>query len=692
MVRFRTGQRWKQEARTAAGPSDAFGLEVDGIDLLAGAADEPLARVVPDLIEAIARLAHKGERAAEVSLAEAQLELCFFRDSQGALEVSVVRLGRPTRLLRPKVTLPFDELREASLRCAQQLLGDLKALNPDLLGSPRLKALQKRTLALRRRSTVAARESASCAFGYTCFAPGGRGLTFTVLDDQGRLAQWHRKASAALPPLLTQGSLSFQGAGWKAEGPPFLAMLELSRAASEQLEQPALSLSPGLQVSPEAIFRLGLELCFALTTANAALASNPYVETLSERCTEGLAALRKPSAPLSSTAPKPTARRAAGPRLDTPGALRRLRFEQAWLASAEGLGEALVLVPGRLGPAVVGQAAAVGFTRQGRQAWRREATAGVAMHPSGLLLAASAQWRSAHLGRRSAHWRRTHDGSAVGPLLHLRDDTLYTLSRGRLLIAFDTLTGREKWRAGPSRAQECFVAFDPAQIYLASDTGVLQALDPLDGQVRFRLRAAAPFVCAPVLHGLHLLGSLGRRDFAGLIATDARSGELRWSQELPLSQASPPLGQGKRLLVAGLKEGKATALGLQLTDGAVRFSRTLPLHPGRLALLAVGRDAVVQDERGGAVRLTASGELLWALEPTADEAARLVPPVLSRGVLILGGAQLRAVDPVSGRVLAQLRGSRGLLALAADSKLNLVLLEEGGALRCLRLRSHFAVV
>ena len=47
MIRFRIGQSWKRE-RTAS-PVDAFGLDLDGVNLLAGASEEPLAKVVPPI-------------------------------------------------------------------------------------------------------------------------------------------------------------------------------------------------------------------------------------------------------------------------------------------------------------------------------------------------------------------------------------------------------------------------------------------------------------------------------------------------------------------------------------------------------------------------------------------------------------------------------------------------------------------
>ena len=51
MIRFRIGQSWKREPSST--PVDSIGLELDGVDLLAGATEEPLVRVVPSLVDAL---------------------------------------------------------------------------------------------------------------------------------------------------------------------------------------------------------------------------------------------------------------------------------------------------------------------------------------------------------------------------------------------------------------------------------------------------------------------------------------------------------------------------------------------------------------------------------------------------------------------------------------------------------------
>src|SRR4051812_27673581 len=96
MIRFRIGQSWKRE-RSAA-PVDAFGLDLDGVDLLVGASEEPLAKVVPELVDALRALA-QGAATAQVSLAEAHLEVALHRQGK-EVDVRVVSLARPAQLTR----------------------------------------------------------------------------------------------------------------------------------------------------------------------------------------------------------------------------------------------------------------------------------------------------------------------------------------------------------------------------------------------------------------------------------------------------------------------------------------------------------------------------------------------------------------------------------------------------------------
>src|SRR5207237_836018 len=97
MIRFRLGQSWKHEGEGSE-PSDAISLELDGVDLLAGAKDEPLTRVVP--------------------------------------------LGVASELLRGPLTLVVLELAQAAARCGDALVRDVRERSHEMSRSSRLTQLQ----------------------------------------------------------------------------------------------------------------------------------------------------------------------------------------------------------------------------------------------------------------------------------------------------------------------------------------------------------------------------------------------------------------------------------------------------------------------------------------------------------------------------------------------------------------------
>ena len=98
------------------------------------------------------------------------------------------------------------------------------------------------------------------------------------------------------------------------------------------------------------------------------------------------------------------------------------------------------------------------------------------------------------------------------------------------------------------------------------------------------------------------------------------------------------------------------------------------------------------DARGAAASVSADGQLEWVLGAAGDELADLPPSSLRRGVLVLAGEKIRAVDPRGGRVLAELHAGRGLLDVRVDGRLNVYALDDSGVLKAWKLRTTLAVV
>jgi outer membrane protein assembly factor BamB len=688
MIRFRLGQTWKHETGPGE-PSDAISLELDGVDLLAGAKDEPLARTVPALVDALYAMVLGHERAGQISLTEAELELCLLRLDERDVELSVLSLGRNTRLIRGPLKLDLLELGQAAAKCGDALLRDVGEHSPSLLRSARLVALRQHA-----RKLAAAHSARSLdvdPMQWSHLEPARpSALGFRLEDGVGRLSAWKRKGTSALPPLLISGELLGDAA--VEPGLPFLMLLEHSRKASQASENDMLELGKKLKATPADVFSLGLKLCFALTARNPAMAVNPYIEALTERCQEGLSALRQPTPALKPSRARVRKAPPLGKRLTGPGALRRLRFATLWekeTPSLEGEGELRMTVRG---PYVVTKHAAMAFATDGRVLFRRVETQGLNVSDDGrVLVHRTGQLLFYEGGAKEALWLRDWSGPPLSGPIYRKNGALLVSLAGRGVASLSELTGRELWRADPSRAQSGHLSLHGERVLVATDTGSLLGIDLGNGVTRFRIRASLPFTSPATAAGRRLVAELSRAERTALIAADLSTGALHWTRELNLEQPSAPIMFRQRTLLAGRRNGKVLLVALSRT-GDLLWEKPLPLDGQYLFVLGLLHGALVQDSRGAAVFVSSDGQIDWVLGTAGAELPHAIGPAHARGVLVLPGETVRAVDPRSGRVLAEMKVGPALTALAADRALNLFLLMENGLLRSLKLAAQLSVV
>jgi hypothetical protein len=143
--------------------------------------------------------------------------------------------------------------------------------------------------------------------------------------------------------------------------------------------------------------------------------------------------------------------------------------------------------------------------------------------------------------------------------------------------------------------------------------------------------------------------------------------------------------------VAGEFDGEGVLICLD-ASGQTRWQRALHLGQGPYALARQRGGVLVTSILGAAVRLDEAGEVLWRVGAAGEPLTRALPAVTARGVVLLPGERVRAVEPTGGQVLAEVLAGPGLVALLADSQLNLFFLGDLGTLSAYRLGTHFAVV
>lgn len=709
-------------------PVDAFGLELDGVDILSGASEESLLRVVPELVDAVHAL-KSGQRLSQVSLPDAHLELVLDR-VDGEVDLEVVSMARPARRLRGPIRVDLDALSDAALKCARVLMADLREHAPQIAAEPSLRAMLK-TLQLLETRPRAAPGEWSAPFS-EAHAPA-LGFGFTIDDKRGRIQDFTAKSRGGLASVLVEGELTFSREGqvlWRQLGHPFLAALELSRQGGELVhalevadrkmtfrpgglgEEWSVDLTAGvvrtskleLQMPGEQlatlIFDVGQQLAAAFIHAHKPQAKNPYVQELMARCREGSLQLRAanppPKARGGGAGKAKAAKRGKAPD-ETPiadaGRLRRLRFEQRWATEPLGLDESLRLVLSRKGPIVYGAELAVGYSNNGRVRFQRASVRGVALEPDGHAITATAERVMGFVGDEpSARWLRDHDGIPVGPELFREQGRWITTSKGRSILAFDELTGREVFRVAPSRTQKMFISVAGGRVIAGTDGGQLYGLSLEDGSVLYRVKTQLPFDAPVVVAGRKFLARVGSTDRVSVMSAEVETGAVHWTKDLPLSRATQPLPTRDRIYVAGEQASDALLIALD-KKGAVAWDKRVHLGAAPYSLASVKRAVLISARTGAAAFVDSDGRVAWLLgAPSRDEIACDVAPVVSRGVAVIAGPVVRAVDVATGEVLAEVKSDPGLCDLKVDRSLGLYLLYEDGTLAAYKLASHFSVV
>jgi outer membrane protein assembly factor BamB len=685
MIRFRVGQSWKREPAGPLGPQDAFAFEIDGVNLIPGATDEPLVRVVANLVDAVSAVVVDGERAGQLSLEDVSLEVCFWRRPGLEVEVTVLSLAQPPGRAQPTVVVELPALVEATVRCARDLVRQLGDPPPTL--QKELSALEERLKALTR--TVVADWPVRDAEPWLAEGETG-GLGYVLRDVEGRATSYTRRSRAGLPSLLVEGAIT--SGATRVDGLPFLTLLGLARSASES----KASLG-GLPVEASLVFQAGLDLCLALRTRSPALTTNPWLEAMQVRCTEGLRGLRSPL-PDTSKPALSAPRSPSGQPISAAGEVRRVALAPQWtrpVALGEDGGRLSV---GRSVVVVASPHAAHAFTSKGRTAFRRLSPRGVATSTALTVCATGDRVLLFERGAATAAWLRDHDGSSIGPGLELVDGVLVTSVSRSGVVGFEPATGRERWRFEPPRAQKSHLTFAGSRVLVATDSGALFGLDAASGQVRFTVRSSMPFAGPAVRTGRRAVAVLKRGELTAVYVCEALAsgsrrpaGTIAWTRELALAGPSTPVVSKGRIFLTGHRDGKALVVAISL-GGRVLWERTTPLDPHTQLAVAFEGGLVVTDARGHAVRLLPDGETAWVLGSSGDQLLSPIAPVIRRHVLVVPGPLLRLVDPRGGRVLHQMETGARVVDVAVDQKLTVYVLKEPGILEAWRPATVLAVV
>jgi outer membrane protein assembly factor BamB len=738
MIRIRTGTSWRDDPRVTAalhadGPqasgsaarelTDALAIEVDGVDLAAGLAEAPLLPSLEDLLSAISRVVGGAPQAAVV-LGDGGLEL-ILRRREGDVLLTMVALGRPSRILARDVEVDVEALAAAALEAAAQFLRDLAAAVPGVARDARPLRSAVRLLA-RAQPRSPNGPATRPALRRERPAPGTLGCAIEIDDREGLLAAYEG-GRPDVGSLLVPGRLALLGPSgselFAFGGHPFLALRDLISAADGALcaarrgdarvdiplarpgrgvSMLALDLATAavaldgrpVACTPLALLRAvaeaALQFCRLGREQNARQAENGHLAELEASATARLSELEELAAgDLPGAAPGPAvsraAARAADPRPLGPGRIRRLSFRK--VVSLE-VGTPICLATRGRALFVAGRQSAACLDREtGTVLWRAPGAALAEVLPGAFLAARAERIRALSPATGRLRWERdVPGGPPTGAALYSRGPL--ALVEPGAVTGLDPATGATAWRFTAPGAARSWATVFGGVLVTGSDSGFLHGLDA-EGRLLWRVRGPGPLLRAPVAWGRVCLALCETASGTAVLAVDAATGVRRFEAPLELTPTGSPVAWGRRLAVAGTVAGDPAVTILD-AEGAPAWT-SAPALTGAPTVLPAGPLLVVRDEVGALLALGRDGRTRWS-RPAPEGAFHGPRPLAAaRGTLVVAGDGLSFHALETGEILGALPGVSAA-RLAVDGTLSVAALDVDGLVTVHRLSTHLSVV
>lgn len=314
------------------------------------------------------------------------------------------------------------------------------------------------------------------------------------------------------------------------------------------------------------------------------------------------------------------------------------------------------------------------------------------------------------------------------------DKRLILGSRAGKVVALDVADGKTLWTTPVSGGVDAEARFDAAhqQVYVGTDDGLVYALSPGDGHIRWSYRGKGAVERPPELggdavyvtsaaerivaldprkgtviwqyereapEGFTIHGHSGPRLHRGvvytgfsdgfLVAFNAGTGDLMWARSLAAASEqyvdvdSTPAPVGEDLLVAASYSGGLYALAT--SNGDVRWRQNIE---GASGVQVLDNRLYFAAPRDGLAALTTGGDVLW--RQGLAEAGDLTAPMAVGPYLVFSGSRagLFVVERATGKLLEIFNPGRGMCASAtvAPDGRTLYILANSGSLYALELR------
>jgi len=740
VIRIRIGTGWSSDTEVlrglgapARGPRrdavraivDVLAVEVDGVDIGAGRTEGPLVEGVLGLLQAVDRLA-SGADHASVPFEDGAVELVLHRQGGTAL-LSVATLARPSRILAHDVEVDLPRLAEAARDAARELCAQVTRVSPSAGALPELRRLLR---AASRPSVIAAAAPPPPSPAVrTRRAPRRRrdaACSFEIHDEGGRLATW-RGSGPDLASLLVRGRVTVTSPSGEevlsVDGAPFLLFRDLCAGAARvagahgspvsfdvarpgrqatarlTVDDGAVSVSgaPPVRCDPlafaQAIAAGAADLCAVIRSRAPAQAGNVLLDDLRRAASsllEHVAEAREGDRP--SSAPRrvrPSRPRHPLPRPLGPGHLRRISFRT--IATADvgpPAGRGLFRIGDRIVACGAGRTRAFD-ARTGASVWEGPGARAACRAGSGLALLRGEALELVDVESGLPAWTAPAPAEVENPrLLPAGGGTLLVVS-GPSVLAFDAGTGGPLWSFASPGAVRLAPLSLPPLVVLASDTGMVHALDP-SGRVAWRLRGSGPLETPPWGDARGCLLPFRSPTGSTLTCADPATGARLFEASLEFTPTSSPIRFAGRIAVAGRIAGDGVVAALE-EDGAPAWTEPSPVA-GPPALAVRPRGLLAKAPDGSCAALDRDGRTAWirSAEGRPVPPGNL-PPVAVRGVVAVAAEEVELLDGATGAPVGRIP-AHAPCGLEIDDDLGAWAIDPDGLVTGARVRGHLSLL
>jgi outer membrane protein assembly factor BamB len=290
----------------------------------------------------------------------------------------------------------------------------------------------------------------------------------------------------------------------------------------------------------------------------------------------------------------------------------------------------------------------------------------------------------------AVRWRREVPGGlAVQGLRPAPGARVALLAPGRI-DALELSTGRPAWSVEAPGALRLHALRAGPLLVVAADTGLVQALDA-GGRSEWRLRGAGPLSQRPALAGGRCLLLFRTPLGATLAAVDAARGQRAYETALDLVPTGPPVAFAGRVAVAGSVGGDPVVAALE-PDGSPAWSGASSPAPGPVARAPLPGGLALKTADGSCAALDRDGMVRWTRSRDgASPAPGNLPPVATRGLLLVPSDAVEVLDEGSGRPVGHLPVPTPA-RIHVGEDLRVVGVDADGLAWAARLRTHLSLV